>query len=158
MATVTKNQTERNDFNHTPYGNVVALRYTLKTNASGGAIDADSAAALDVADVVNVGILPAGLRIIDSQVVVKTAMTASVTGNLGFAYVDGVNDTSVSQDATYLGTALVLSAAARLRNVVAKTSVTLQKPAYLTLTVGGAKNVKASEVEITILAIAEGRK
>ena len=103
------------------------------------------------------GTLPAGFKLLDSQVVVKTAMTASVTGNLGFAYVDGVNVTGdAAQDDDYFGAALVLSSAARLRNVTTNGAVILPKDANLTLTTAGAANAKASRVEVTVYGIAQG--
>lgn len=158
MATVTKQASERNHFDHTPYGNVVALRYTIKTTATGAVVGGNSSAPLDVGDVLNVPQLPAGLRMFDHHVIVKTPMTASVTASLGFAYMDGKDDASVPQDNDYFGAALNMAAAARLRSTTPNASVTLPKPAYLTLTMAGAKNVKAAEVEVVILAIAEGRK
>lgn len=157
MATITNKQAVRNTIGQTPWGNVAALRYTLKTTASGAVEGGSSAAAVASGDVVQIGIIPAGLRLIDSQVVIKTAMTASVTGDLGFAYVDGTS-TAVPADAQYFGAALALSAAARLRNATTKTSVVLPKDAHLTLTTGGAANAKASEIEVTLWVVAEGVK
>lgn len=158
MATITKLglQDPANQLGAAPYGNLTAFRYVLKTNALGAVVDGDSAAAVASGDVVKVGILPAGFRLIDSEIVIKTAMTASVTAKVGFAYADGVDVTAVPQDDDLFGTGLVMSTAARLRNATANTSVTLPKEAWLTLTTGGAANAKASEVEIIVFAINEG--
>ena len=60
------------------------------------------------------------------------------------------------QSATFFGSALALSSAARLRNATTNLSVTLPKEAWLTLTTGGANNAKASEIGIIVFAINEG--
>lgn len=158
MATITKLgiPDPSNQLGASPYGNLTAFRYILTTNASGAVIGGDSTAAVASGDVVKIGVLPAGFRLIDSLVVIKTAMSASVTGNLGFAYSDGVDSTAVPQSATFFGSALALSSAARLRNATANLSVTLPKEAWLTLTTGGANNAKASEIGIIVFAINEG--
>ncbi|AMO36621.1 hypothetical protein [Thauera humireducens] len=158
MATITKlgMQDPSNRLGSTPYGNLTAFRFLLTTNATGAVIGGDSASAVASGDVVKVGVLPAGFRLIDSEIVIKTAMSASVTAKLGFAYADGVDVTAVPQDDDLFGTGVVMSAAARLRNVTANPSVVLPKEAWLTLTTGGAANAKASEVEIIVFAINEG--
>ena len=80
-----------------------------------------------------------------------------MTGKLGFAYTDGVDVVGVAaQDDDYFGAGLVLSAAARLRNVTTNSAVTLPKDAYLTLTTAGAANAKAARVEVTVLGIVQG--
>lgn len=158
MATITKlgMQDPSNRLGSTPYGNLTAFRFLLTTNATGAVIGGDSASAVASGDVVKVGVLPAGFRLIDSEIVIKTAMSASVTAKLGFAYTDGVDVTAVPQDDDLFGTGVVMSAAARLRNATANPSVVLPKEAWLTLTTGGAANAKASEVEIIVFAINEG--
>lgn len=158
MATITKLglQSPANQLGASPYGNVTAFRYTLTTNASGAVIGGDSTAAVASGDVVKIGLLPAGFRLIDSEVIIKTAMSASVTAKLGFAYADGVDVTDVPQDDDLFGTGLVMSSAARLRNATANTSVTLPKEAWLILTTAAANNAKASEIEVVIFAINEG--
>ena len=157
MAKINLSQSIHNNLGSTPYGNLTALHFVLETNSSGAAINSNSTSAIAIGDVVVLGTLPAGFKLLDSQVVVKTAMTASVTGNLGFAYVDGVNVTGdAAQDDDYFGAALVLSSAARLRNVTANGAVTLPKDANLTLTTAGAANAKASRVEVTVYGIAQG--
>lgn len=158
MATITKlgMQDPSNRLGSTPYGNLTAFRFLLTTNATGAVIGGDSASAVASGDVVKVGVLPAGFRLIDSEIVIKTAMSASVTAKLGFAYTDGVDVTAVPQDDDLFGTGVVMSAAARLRNATANPSVVLPKEAWLTLTTGGAPNAKASEIEIIVFAINEG--
>ena len=157
MATITQSQSAHNNLGATPYGNLTALHFVLETNAAGAAINSSSTTAIAIGDVVRLGVLPAGFKLVDSQVVVQTGLTAAVTGKLGFAYVDGVDVVGVdAQDDDYFGTGLVLSAAARLRNATSNSAVTLPKDAYLTLTTAGAANAKAARVEVTVLGIIQG--
>ena len=157
MATITQSQSAHNNLGITPYGNLTALHFVLETNATGAAINSNSTAAIAIGDVVRLGVLPAGFKLTDSQVVVQTGLTAAVTGKLGFAYTDGVDVVGVAaQDDDYFGTGLVLSAAARLRNATSNSAVTLPKDAYLTLTTAGAANAKAARVEVTVLGIIQG--
>jgi hypothetical protein len=159
MATVTKNTKDLSvSLGSTPWGNLSALAYRVQTNSAGAVLGSDSAAALASADKVRVGILPAGFKFVDSQVIISDAFTASVTGSVGFEYVDGVDDAAVPQSATYFGSALTLSSAARLRNATTNAPVTLQKEAWLILTTGGATHNTAALADIVILGIAEGTK
>lgn len=143
---------------NTPWGNFSALRYLLKTDATGKVINGDASVAPAVNDVINLGHLPSGFRFVDSAVVVVDGMAATVTGDLGFAYQDGVDDADVAQDADYFGAGLNLAAAARLRNATANRSIVLPKDANLTLTIKTAANNQASEIEVVIFGIAEGVK
>lgn len=156
MATITQKQNPSNNLGVVPDGNLTALHYVLETNATGAAINSNSTAAIALGDVVRLGVLPAGFKLIDSQVVVQTGMSASVTGSLGFAYTDGVDVTATPQDADYFGAGLALSSNTRLRNATTNSAVTLPKDAYLTLTTAGAANAKAARVEVTVLAAIEG--
>ena len=156
MATITQSQSAHNNLGATPYGNLTALHFVLETNATGAAINSNSATAIALGDTVRLGVLPAGFKLVDSQVVVQTGMTAAVTGKLGFAYVDGVEGIAIQQDDDYFGTGLTLSAAARLRNATTNSAVILPKDAYLTLTTAGAANAKAARVEVTVLGIIQG--
>ena len=159
MATINKKYPDAAvHLGNTPWGNFTALRYLLKTDAAGKVIGGDVNAAPAVNDVINIGHLPAGFRFVDSEVVVGTGMTATLTGDLGFAYKDGVNDAAVAQDADYFGAGLALATAARLRNVTSNPSLVLPKDAHLTLTVKTVANAKASEIEVVIFGIAEGVK
>ena len=134
----------------TPYGNLTTMRATLETAAAGGAIGADSSAALGIGDVVALEKLPAGMVLEDAQVIVSTGMTASVTGSLGFVYADGVDSAEAPQDAAYFGAGLNLAAAARLRAATAKAPVKLAKNALLVLTIAGAANAKASRIDVIV--------
>lgn len=156
MATITKKPNPRLQVGVTPWGNAHGLQYTLQTASNGGAVGADTSAAIASGDKVRLGVIPAGSTLLDSQVVISTAMTALVTGNVGFEYVDGVDSTSVPQDAAYFGTALELHTAARLRNATTNAPVTLPKDAWLTLTTGGAANANAARVDVVLTVASEG--
>ncbi|WP_177341041.1 hypothetical protein [Comamonas thiooxydans] len=156
MATVTNTQKRGNLLGATPWGNLNALHFILKTGANGGALDADSNAPLAVGDKVRLGIIPAGSTLVDALAVVSTGLTATVKGDLGFEYVDAVDDAKMPQDATYFGAALDLAAAARLRNTSTKAPVTLPKDAYLVLTTSGAANAKAARVDVVLQVISTG--
>lgn len=132
-----------------PFGNLTSLVFPLATNAVGAAINSDSTAAIASGDVVTLGVLPEGMRLEDLSVFVTTGMTASVTGSVGFEYEDGVDSTEVPQDAAYFISAGSLATAGRLRASTGKL-VTLPKPAYLTLTTGGAANAKVSDIKFVV--------
>ena len=150
MAKITRKTAADRQFGSAPYGNLTALSYKLVTNASGAAIDSDSTAAIASGDVVDLGPIPAGLRLDDVMITVSTAMTASVTGSLGFAYSDGVDSALVPQNSAYFGTGYALSSAAILRKTATTAPVVLPKEARLILTTGGAANAKASQIDIRI--------
>jgi hypothetical protein len=150
MTTVKLNQFRTRQFHNAPYGNESTLKYTVKTDATGAAVDADSSAALGIGDKLVIGPLQEGMRLDDSSVIVSTAMTAAVTGSLGFEYEDGVDSAEVPQNASYFGAGLALNAAGRLRNATSNAPVVLPKPANLILTIAGAANAKASQLDILV--------
>ncbi|UUE94466.1 hypothetical protein [Comamonas thiooxydans] len=156
MSIVTTQQKHGNQLGSTPWGNLNALHFILKTGANGGALQADSNAPLAAGDKVRLGIIPAGSTLVESLAVVSTGLTATVKGDLGFEYVDGVDSAKVPQDAAYFGDNLDLAAAARLRNTSTKAPVTLPKDAYLVLTTSGAANAKAARVDVVVQAISTG--
>lgn len=151
MATITVNQNPHNNVGKTAYQAHI-LQYTLITGANGGAVNgsANSIAAIASGDVVNLGVIPAGSLINDVCAVVSTAFTASVTGTLGFAYVDGVDSTEVPQDADYFFAAGAINAAGIYRKTNTTAPVTLPKDAFLTLTTGGAANAKAARIDVML--------
>ena len=152
MATITKNRyQDGQNFGQVPYGNVTTLEYTLNTNASGAVTGSNSTAAVASGDVIRLGVLPAGFRLHDSLTIVNDAFTASVTGTLGFAYMDGVDDISVPQDADYFGAGVAINAAGRYKaSNLAVVPVTLPKDAWLTLTTGGASHTTAANAVILV--------
>lgn len=135
----------------TPYGNLTTLRASLSTNAAGAALDSnDTATPLAIGTVVRLQTLPEGFVLEDAQMIVSDAFSANMTASLGFAYVDGVDDANVPQDAAYFGTGLALSATARLRCATAKAPVKLPKPAYLILTTAGAANAVVGVLDVIV--------
>ena len=157
MATVTRKKVlNQRQFGGVPYGNRTVLDYNLTTNAAGAMADSDQATALIVADVVRLGVLPAGFRMDDSQLIISDAFTASVTCSLGFAYVDGVDSAAVPQSATYFGTALSLATAARLRNANTVAPITLPKDAYLIMTIAGANNAVVGVADFFVEGVLVG--
>ena len=157
MATITKKKVlNQKQFGGTPYGNKATLEFNLTTNAIGAFADSDVATAVQSGDKIRLGVLPAGFRLEDSEVIVSDAFTAAVTANLGFEYVDGVDSTAVPQSATYFGSALALSSVARLRNATTNAPVTLPKDAYLILTTGGAANAVVGVADIFIEGVLTG--
>ena len=133
-----------------PYGNTTSLYYQVATSATGAVIESDSTAAVASGDVIDLGPIPAGIRLDDVLITVSTAMSASVTGKLGFAYADGVDRTDVPQNDAYFGTGYALSAAAVLRKTATTAPIRLPKEARLILTTGGAANAKASQIDVRI--------
>lgn len=152
MPTITKNRyQDSQNFGQTPYGNLTVLEYGVTTTATGAVVGSDSAAAPLAGDVIRLGILPAGFRLHDSLTVVNDAFTASVTGTLGFAYVDGVDSTVVPQDADYFNAAAAINTAGRYpASNTAVVPVTLPKDAWLTLTTGGATHNTAANAVILV--------
>ncbi|QOF76071.1 hypothetical protein [Variovorax sp. 38R] len=133
-----------------PYGNVTTLRATLETDATGAAVRANVTTPLGIGDKVYLQMLPEGFRLEDAQTIVSTALTAAVTGSLGFEYADGVDDAAVPQDAAYFGAGIVLNATGRVRTASSKAPVTLAKEAFLVLTIAGAANAKVGRVDVVV--------
>ena len=157
MATITQKFNPRLNVGATPWGNAHGLKYTLETGATGAALNADSTAAIAIADKVRIGVIPAGTTLLDSLAILSVAMTAAVTGKIGFEYVDGVDVAAVPQDDDYfLAAGQSLATAARLRNVTTNASVTLPKDAWLILTTAGAANAKASKLDFILFGVSEG--
>ena len=157
MATITnKVNNLSNNLGATPWGNLAALHFTLEANASGAMVNSDSTSAIALGDKVRVGRIPPGFKLVDSEVIISNAFSASVTAKIGFEYVDGVDSAKVPQDDDYFGAGLVLSSAARLRNATANEPVTLPKEAWLIVTTAGAANAKAAKLDALIFGVPEG--
>ena len=151
MAKITRKTASQPQYGgFAPYGNLTALYYQVATNATGAVIESDSTAAVASGDVIDLGPIPAGMRLDDVLITVSTAMSASVTGKLGFAYADGVDRADVPQNDAYFGTGYALSAAAVLRKTATTAPIRLPKEARLILTTGGAANAKASQIDVRI--------
>lgn len=159
MATITKSQLGERRFGDSipVYGNWMGLSYTLETNSSGAVTNSDSSSAVAIADVVKIGILPAGMTLHDMLLTISTAWTASVTAKIGFAYVDGTDSTAVPQnDAFFVAAGQSLATAAVVRKTTTTAPVTLPKDAWLIMTTAGAANAKASAATFVIFGAQGG--
>ena len=151
MAKITRKTASQPQYGgFAPYGNTTSLYYQVATSAAGAVIESDSTAAVASGDVIDLGPIPAGMRLDDVLITVSTGMSASVTGKLGFAYADGVDRADVPQNDAYFGTGYALSAAAILRKTATTAPIRLPKEARLILTTGGAANAKASQIDVRI--------
>lgn len=158
MGTITKlgMQHPSNRIGVSPYGNLSAFRFLIMTNAAGALVDGDSAEPITIDDMLLIGILPAGFRMIDSMVKITSAMSTGVVASLGFEYVDGVDDQGVPQNDSHFGSSMPLDTVGCLRDYETEPSFTLPKDAWVTLTITEGTNAKASELEIIVFAINEG--
>lgn len=150
MPTITKSQYHKRAFGDTPYGNLSRIAAQLKTNSSGGALEADSGAAIANGDKVKLVLLPAGMTLDDYMMIVSVAFTASVVAKVGFEYADGVDSAAVPQDDDYFGAAIAINATGVYRKTAVTPPVTLPKDAWLILTTGGANNAKAAQADILV--------
>ena len=162
MPTVTKTNARKlpdPPFDGVPYGNAAKLHYSFATDASGVMVDSDSAVAVADGDKVILGVIPAGMKLIDSLTIISDGFTALTTADIGFEYMDGVDDPDVPQDADYFNAALDTAAAGRSRAAnSAVAPVVLPKNAFLTLTIGGASHGSAGRLDIIVEGILTGRK
>ncbi|MEF1569949.1 hypothetical protein QWV82_08130 [Neisseria gonorrhoeae] len=110
---------------------------------------ADASEPPKAGDVLALGVLEQGFRLDDAQIIVKTAMSSGITADVGFAYADGADDADVPQDAAYFASGADFASAGRIRCQSAKL-VTLPKQALLTVTLKGAGNKKAADIDILI--------
>lgn len=159
MATITKKYLPaEQQFGGTPYGNATTLPFNLTTNATGAATPSDVATGIAVGDVVRIGILPAGAKLIDALVIVSDAFTAAVTAKIGFAYVDGVDSAAVPQDDDYFFLAgLAINSQLRTRSTnLAVAPVTLPKDAYLIVTTAGAANAAVGVLDVIVDTVLTG--
>jgi hypothetical protein len=157
MATVnTYAMTQAKQFGNSPFGNATKLPFNLTTNASGVALNTDQSTAVQIADVIRLGILPGGLTLQDVQITISDALDASTTGSLGFAYKDGVDSTAVPQDAAYFCSGLATSSTGVSRKTGVKAPVVLPKDAYLIWTVAGAAYGSVGVIDFVVEGIHTG--
>lgn len=147
-----------------PYGDLTVLGpFHIETASDGklvGAPDLTSGAAtvLEVGDDVQIGILPAGLRLLDVVVEISNAFKSTTTFDLGFKYVDGVDSTDVPQDADYFVVAGSGAAGVVRKNNTATRPVVLPKPAYLVWTNKSVDQDEAGVADIMVYAQVYGIK
>lgn len=158
MATVIKNNV-RNALQHggAPYGNQSVLPFQFKTKANGSLVDGNSIAAVGATDKVILGIIPAGFNIQDSLAIISDAFTATITADIGFEYVDGVDDANVPQDVDYFNNSLALATAGRTRlGNTAVAPIVLPKDAYLILTNEVAAHASVGQLDFLVIGINTG--
>ena len=157
MATYTKKQSYARRLTGAPYGDMIALSdFNLTTSAAGIPATSDATAALGVGDIIRLGIIPAGTRLLDYIGTISDAFTATSTFDLGFAYVDGVDSTAVPQDADYFASGVSLASTAVVRKATVTPPVTLPKDAYLILTNKVAAQSAAGVADFVIVGQAVG--
>jgi hypothetical protein len=153
MATVNKTyMAKAKQFGGAPFGNQSVLPYKMIL-AAGVFTDSDQTTTLAIGDVVRLGIIPAGTLLTDAQTTVSAVFTALTTANIGFLYTDGVDSVVVPQDAAYFAAALALSAAGVSRKTGTKAPLTLPKDAHLVITIAGAAQTLASQLDIIVHGI-----
>lgn len=156
MPTITKNRLPQVRQFAAPYGNLFSDVFRYQTNATGAVVDSDVATAVQVNDVVRIGILPAGLVIHDAMAIVSDAFAASTTADVGFEYVDGVDSTDVPQDADYFFAAQSTASTARARMSTVNAPVRLPKDAYLIVTRKGAADSAVGIMDVVVTGIQDG--
>ena len=157
MSTVTKKKIKQLAAGITaPYGNAWKQRYNFTTSSAGIFTDSDLATAVQSADVVRIGMLPAGLELHDILAIISDAFTGSTTASIGFAYADGVDSTDVPQSATYFASALATDSTGVSRKTAVTAPVVLPKDAYLILTIGGAAHASAGIIDIIVDGVWKG--
>ena len=149
MAKIHVQNKGRNRFGGVPYGNVSVEHYNITANANGSIEGSNTVTAPQANDVLILGTLEQGFRLDDAQIIVKAPMTTGVTADIGFVYADGVDDAKVLQDSAYFASGANLATAGRLRASTAKL-VCLPKDAFLTVTIKGATNTNAADIDILI--------
>ncbi|EMT7663993.1 hypothetical protein NXL24_001620 [Neisseria gonorrhoeae] len=146
MAEIYVKNNGGNRFGGVPYGNLAAEHYRIVAKQDGAILGADASEPPKAGDVLALGVLEQGFRLDDAQIIVKTAMSSGITADVGFAYAD---DAKVPQDAAYFASGADFASAGRIRCQSAKL-VTLPKQALLTVTLKGAENKKAADIDILI--------
>ena len=158
MTTITTKNIKRiqNGMPSSPFGNAVALKYHFETNSSGVYVDSDLATAVQVDDIVRLGVLPAGLEVFDLQFIISDAFAGSTTMDVGFAYVDGVDVAATPQADTFFATDMAMSSTAVLRKTAVAAPITLPKDAYLTLTSEGAAQSGVGILDVIVWGVWHG--
>lgn len=156
MATITKLKVRNEPQWGDACGNAWSGKFRFETNASGYYVNSDTpATAVGIADVVRIGILPAGLDIHESIQIVSDAFTATSTFDIGFAYVDGVDSTAVPQNAAYFANDLATTAGIT-RKTASTAPVVLPKDAYLTILNNTAAQNAVGVIDIIVQGIWTG--
>lgn len=134
-------------------GNCSEEVYPVAAGATGILLDSSASAALAAADVVRLAYLPKGFQVTNLTAVVSTAAGQALTANVGFAYVDGSDDSSYPQSATAYLSALAFNSAARTETSSSKEVKKLPKDAYLILTFAGTTLASAMKAQFIVRGI-----
>ena len=156
MTTLNKSRLSQGQGFTAPYGNKFARAFRFNTSAAGVAADTDLATAVQINDVVRLGVLPAGMELHDALAVVSDAFTAATTADIGFLYTDGVDSAAVPQNAAFFYAELATSATGRTRATAVNAPVRLPKDAYLVLTRKGAADASLGIVDVIVEGILNG--
>lgn len=160
MATLNKKGGDAARYAGVPSGNAWVGVYSFETNSSGKWIDdnAASPAAVGVGDVVRLGVIPAGTKLLDAMAIISDAFTATETFDIGFQYVDGVDSTDVPQDADYFFATLAISLGRTSATNTGVRPVTLPKDAYLILTNNTAAANAVGKLDVVVFGEVVGAK
>jgi hypothetical protein len=152
------------EFGGTPYGNTQVRPFTLKTTETGVPVGSNPVKTIEAGDTVALGALRAGMHL-HSAVIIVSQGVGPLSGRLGFAYADGVDDTPerakkegrphVPQDLDYFFVGQSLAAAIRKPTESTKAPVTLPKDAVLTWT--NTSGVSTGPGQVDILVYGEDR-
>ena len=157
MTTVNQNyMTQAKQFGGVPFGNQTNLTFNFTTDSSGVFTNSDLTTAVQVADVLRLGIIPAGFQMQDALVIISDAFTGSTTASIGFAYCDGVDVTAAAQDAAYFASALATSSTGVSRKTGVKAPIKLPKDAYLILTIAGAAHASVGIMDVIVQGVNTG--
>lgn len=160
MATTTKKNAHNSPdpgFGGVAYGNVFTLKFDFDTDSNGYFLDSDKpATAVANGEVIVLGVIPAGTRLLDCKVFVSDAFTGSSTGKLGFKYKDGTDVTAVPQDDDFFFAATSIASTGVIRKTNVTPPVTIPKDAYLILTNEGAAQAAAGVMDIEIIGAIGG--
>lgn len=158
MATATKKNVKYlQQFGGVPYGNLSALHFNFTTNASGIWEDSDLATAVVDATKLRLGVLPAGMTLVNYMAIISDAFDTDVDFEIGFEYVDGVDSTAVPQDHDYFTLALDADATSVTFKTNPTAPVTLPKDAYLIITIETDDNEAAGVLDLFVIGIMEGK-
>lgn len=156
MATATKKRIKNDTQFSSPYGNRFSRVFNFTTLSSGVGVDLDQTTAIQVNDVVRIGILQSGMELHDATAIVSDAFAASTTADIGFLYVDGVDSSVVPQNAAYFHSGLATSSTVRAGPNVVNAPVRLPKDAYLVVTRKGAADSAVGVLDVIVEGILQG--
>jgi hypothetical protein len=147
--------TRKNINNNVPftaaYGNETRLTFNLTLATGGIWLDSDHTDAIQIADTLVLGKIPAGFEIHDCLVTISDAFTGSSTCSIGYKYCDGVDATPAEDAAYFVPATQALSSTAILRKTGIKAPAKLPKDAYLTLLWAGAAADAVGVLDIDVI-------